>query len=45
MPAVSEAQRRFFIAELIKKQHGKKTKTGLPEHKIKEFLKKKKRSK
>ena len=42
MPAKSEKQRRFFGAELGRKQAGKKTRTGLPEHKLKEFTRKKK---
>ncbi len=43
MPAKTEKQRRFFGAELGRKRRGKKTRTGLPEHKLREFAKKKKR--
>ena len=37
MPAVSEKQRRFFGAELARKRKGRKTRTGLSEHKLREF--------
>jgi len=43
MPSVSEKQYRFFLSELIKKQHNKKTKTGLSEKTIKEYLHKNKK--
>ena len=40
MPAKSAKQRRFFGAELSRKRKGKKTKTGLPTKKIKDFTRK-----
>ena len=40
-PAKTEKQRRFMGAELQRKRAGKKTKTKLPEHKLREFAKKK----
>ena len=43
MPAKTEKQRRFFGAELSRKRAGKKTQTGLPEHKLREFTKKRKK--
>ncbi len=43
MPATTARQRRFFGAELGRKRAGKKTKTGLPEHKLSEFAKKRKK--
>ena len=43
MPAKTAKQRRFFGAELGKKRAGKKTRTGLPEHKLREFAKKRKK--
>ena len=43
MPAKSEKQRKFFGAELGRRRAGKKTKTGLPEHKLREFAKKKRK--
>ncbi len=42
MPAKTPRQRRFFGAELGRKRAGKKTQTGLPEHKLREFARKKK---
>ncbi len=42
MPAKTEKQRRFFGAELGRKRAGKKTRTKLPEHKLREFAKKRK---
>ena len=41
MPAKTEKQRKFFGAELSRKKAGKKTKTKLPEHKLREFARKK----
>ncbi len=43
MPAKSEKQRKFFGSELGRKRAGKKTETGLPEHKLREFARKKKK--
>lgn len=43
MPAVSQAQQRFFGAELNRAEHGKKTKTGLDVSKLKEFASTKRR--
>ena len=43
MPAKTAKQRRFFGAELGRKRAGKKTRTGLPEHKLREFAKKRKK--
>ena len=43
MPAKTARQRRFFGAELGRKRAGKKTKTGLPEQKLREFAKKKRK--
>ncbi len=40
-PAKTPRQRRFFGAELSRRRAGKKTKTGLPERKLREFAKKK----
>jgi len=40
MPAKTEKQRRFFGAELARKREGRKTKTGLPEKKLREFASK-----
>ena len=37
MPAKSEAQRRFFGAELGRKRRGLKTRTGLSGKKLSEF--------
>ena len=37
MASTSEAQRRFFGAELGRKRAGKKTRTGLSEAKLSEF--------
>ncbi len=42
MPPKTPRQQRFFGAELGRKRAGKKTKTGLPEHKLREFARKKK---
>lgn len=43
MPSKSEAQRRFFGAELGRLRRGKKTKTGLSEEKLREFARKPKK--
>ena len=43
MPAVSEKQRKFMGAELARKRAGKKTKTKIPEHKLREFAKKRRK--
>ncbi len=40
MPAKTEKQRKFFGAELARKREGRKTKTGLPEKKLREFASK-----
>ena len=45
MPAVSEKQRRFFGAELSRARRGKKTRTGLPVKKLREFAKSVKKDK
>lgn len=37
MPAVSQAQQRFFGAELARKRAGKRTRTGLSAEKLAEF--------
>lgn len=42
-PAKTERQRKFFGAELARKRAGKKTRTQLPEHKLEEFARKKKK--
>ena len=41
MPAKTEKQRKFFGAELGRKRAGKKTRTSLPEKKLREFARKK----
>ncbi len=43
MPAKTARQRRFMGAELGRKRAGKKTVTGMPEHKLREFARKKKK--
>lgn len=43
-PAKTERQRRFFGAELSRKEAGKKTRTGLSEEELKKMASKKKRS-
>ena len=42
MPAVSEKQRRFMAAERARKRKGKKTKTGMSDKQLTEFMRKKK---
>lgn len=37
MPAVSQAQQRFFGAEYSRAKEGEETKTGLPVKKLREF--------
>ncbi len=41
MPAKAKRQQRFFGAELGRKRQGKRTKTGLPERKLREFARRK----
>ena len=43
MPAKTEKQRKFFGAELGRKRAGRKTRTELPEHKLREFARKRKK--
>lgn len=43
MPAKSKAQQRLMGADLARKRAGKKTRTKLPEHKLEEFARKKKK--
>ena len=40
MPSVSEKQRRFMGAELSRKEHGQKTKTGMSARQLEDFAKK-----
>jgi hypothetical protein len=40
MPSKTEKQRRFMGAELERKREGKKTRTGMSEHKLEEFASK-----
>lgn len=42
-PAKTEKQRKFFGAELARERAGKRTKTKLPEHKLREFAKKRRK--
>ena len=42
-PSKTEKQRKFFGAELSRRRAGKKTKTKLPEHKLEEFAKKRRK--
>lgn len=39
MPATSEAQRRFFGAELGRKRRGQRTETGMSEDQLRDFAK------
>ena len=43
MPAKTRRQQKFFGAELARKRAGKKTRTGMPERKLKEHARKRKR--
>lgn len=43
MPAVSQAQQRFFGAELARARAGKRTRTKLPPDKLREFAATKRR--
>ena len=45
MPSLSSKQRRFMGAELGRKRKGEKTETGMSEEQLKDFARKKKRSK
>lgn len=38
MPAISERQRRFMAAELGRKRANKKTRTGMTEAQLREFV-------
>lgn len=40
MPSVSEKQRRFMGAELARKRHGQKTRTGMSESQLEDFARK-----
>ncbi|KKM91142.1 hypothetical protein LCGC14_1231490 [marine sediment metagenome] len=42
-PAKTERQRRFFGSELSRRRAGKKTRTGLPEKKLEEFAKRRRK--
>ncbi len=44
MPSVSEAQRRFMGAELGRLRAGKSTETGMSEGQLRDFARKKKKS-
>lgn len=44
MPAVSEKQRRFMAVERAKKRAGKKTKTGMSDAQLSDFMGKSKGS-
>lgn len=37
MPATSDRQRRFMMAEIARRRSGKKAKTGMSEDQLKEF--------
>ncbi len=45
MPAKSAKQRKFMGAELARKRAGKKTKTGMSEKQLEDFVSKPKRKK
>jgi hypothetical protein len=45
MPATSERQRKFMGAELGRLRAGKKTKTGMSEEQLRDFARKRTRSK